>query len=94
MKDNTNWGTVVIPIYNEKLSDEEYRVLKHNLSNLSERWKVCFIAPIRLGTAWYEANIPEVGIRKWNEWDGTVNTYNKMLLDKTFYLFLEIFIIC
>jgi hypothetical protein len=89
MKNDRNRNCVIIPIYNAYLDEEVMRGLNHNLSMVTEDWEPFFIAPKGLETAFYEKHYPAIKIKKFDQWNGTVEEYNHLLMSDVFYSFFQ-----
>jgi len=77
---------ILIPVYQDELSDMESFSIRHTCSKLKPGRLVRFIAPSTLNTAYYEINFKGVGFDYFPaEFFDSIEGYNHLLLSKDFY---------
>lgn len=74
----------VIPIYLEEVSLKLREILCHNLE-LLKGWDVFFICPADFCHKEYERIFPQIQVISFEQWAGDIVSYNKLLLDVSFY---------
>lgn len=83
------WVRIVIPVYKEKLENEEAAALKNNVEKLAA-YPITFVAPIETPIRWYAERYPQAEILLVSsDWLGTkcgIAGYNTMMLSKEFYM--------
>ena len=76
---------VIIPIYKEKLSEEEAYAVDRSVEVLKNR-KLYFVAPAGMNSTWYESKYPQV---KWEtfatKYFKNIFMYSRLLLSEHFY---------
>lgn len=80
---------VIVPVYKEKLENEEEAALANNVEKLAA-YPFTFVAPLDIDTHWYANRYPKAHILQVSpEWLGTehgIAGYNAMMRSKAFYM--------
>lgn len=79
---------IVIPIYKETLSVWEQFALS-KIKSKEEIVEVAFISPSELNVEWYGKFYAKIPVFPFKQWNGTVASYNKLMLSDDFYALFE-----
>lgn len=81
-----NKNVVVIPIYREKIESELRHSIDRIISKIDmNKWDIIFICPYGFNYSEYMSLWSDIKTSTIEFWEGTIETYNKMLLNTNFY---------
>ncbi len=77
---------VLIPIYSEVVSDNDFRTINNNINKIRDVADIEFIVPNKYQNSGKLKELwPDINIRLFNNWENSLRGYNRLLLDVKFY---------